>query len=175
MPHRLRFYGDPILREKSAPIDEITDEIKKLAYEMIEFGDSHNGISLSAVQFGVPIRMFVLRNYIIMPDGTWTASAPQVFINPKILSVSKETEGDDEGCMSIPGIRVEVERPIKVKIEATDLAGETFVEELEGLNARVRLHENDHLNGVLSIDRATPREKKRLELQLRELKKKHSS
>jgi peptide deformylase len=110
-----------------------------------------------------------------MPDGTWTAGPPQVFINPKILSVSKETEFDDEGCMSLPGLRVAVERPVKIKIEATDLSGETFVEEVEGINARVRLHENDHLNGVLTVDRTTPQEKKRVEGQLRALKKKYKS
>ncbi|NGX46538.1 MAG: Peptide deformylase [Chlamydiae bacterium] len=176
MAHRLlRIYGDPVLREKSSPIEAITEEVKQLAREMIEFGDDNNGIGLSAIQFGIPIRLFVLRNYIIMPDGTWTASSPQVFINPKIRSVSKETEIDDEGCMSIPGIRVEVERPVKIKIEATDLSGETFVEEIEGLNARVRLHENDHLNGVLTVDRTSPKEKKRVETQLRALKKRSKS
>ena len=175
MANKLRYYGDPVLREKSVPIEEITDEIKALAQEMIELTDDYNGIGLSAIQIGVPIRMFILRNYIVMPDGTWMASTPQVFINPKILSVSKETEMDTEGCLSIPGVRVYVERPKSIKIEATDLAGKTFVEEVEGLNARVRFHEKDHLDGVLSVDRAPIREKKRVEDQLRALKKKYKS
>lgn len=174
---QIRYFGDPVLRENSAPIVEITEEVKKLAHDMIQTFDNNSGIGLSACQVGVPIRMFVARSYIGLPDGTWTATAPIVFINPKILSVSKETESDSEGCLSIPGIREWVERPIKVTIEATDLNGKRFVEvfegrdEIERLNARVRLHENDHLNGVLFIDRLPPKVRKRIETKLREIKK----
>lgn len=170
---QLRYYGDPILRKRSDPIETITDEIKQLAYAMIEYADTHNGIGLSACQIGHTIRMFVLRSYIETPDGKWTVSAPRVFINPKIISYSDELVADDEGCMSIPGLRVEVVRPLKVVVEATDLDGKTFVEESEGYNARIRMHENDHLNGVLSIDRASPKIRKKIEPQLREIKKKY--
>lgn len=171
-----RYYGDPVLRKQSKPIDQITDEIKELAYFMIDYADNNNGIGLSAVQVGVPIRLFVLRDYIILPDGKWTSSAPKVFINPKIVWKSEETETDLEGCMSFPGIQVgPIERPIKVKIEATDLEGKTFIEEREGLNARVSFHENDHLNGVLHIDRVPARIRKTLDTELQAIKKKYSS
>lgn len=171
----LRYYGDPILREKSKPIEEITDEIKELAQYMIEFADNHNGIGLAAIQLGIPIRLFVLRDYLIEPDGKWVISPEaKVFINPKIISKSEETEPDTEGCLSVPGLQVgPIERPVKVCIEATNLEGEVFTEEREGMNARVSFHENDHLNGVLHIDRVSPNIRKKLESDLQAIKKKY--
>lgn len=172
----LRYYGDPVLREHSKPIEEITDEIKELAHFMIRYADENNGIGLSAVQVGVPIRLFVLRDYIHLPDGTWTVSAPKIFINPKIVWISKETEEDTEACMSVPGLNVgPIERPKYVKIEAQDLSGKTFVDEREGLNARVSFHENDHLNGVLQIDRLPPATRKKITPELNEIKKRYST
>ena len=172
---RFRYYGDPILRERSAPIEEITDEIKELAAFMVDYADNNNGIGLSAIQVGVPIRLFVLRDYVVLPDGKWTHSAPKVFINPKIVAKSKKTEADLEACMSIPDFRSgPVVRPFEVTIEATDLDGNKFTDVREGLNARVSLHENDHLNGVLFIDRLAPKIKKQIESELREVKKKYS-
>jgi len=174
---RLRYYGDPALRSKCKEIEEITDEIKQLAQFMIQYIDSHNGIGLAAPQMGVPIRLFVLRDYLIDEDGKWNISqVPKVFINPKILDKSEEVEEDMEGCMSLPGQSFgPIERPVKIKIEATDLNGKRFVEEREGINARVTFHENDHLNGVLQIDRMPPRERKQAEPVLQELKKKYSN
>jgi peptide deformylase len=171
---RFRYYGDPILRQKSEPIEEITDEIKELAHFMIDYADNNNGIGLSAIQVGVPVRLFVLRDYIVLPDGRWTSSEPKVFINPKIVWKSKERETDLEACMSIPNLQVgPIERPLHVKVEATDLDGNLFVDERSGLNARVSFHENDHLNGVLTVDRAPPRVRKKLEPVLQEIKKKY--
>lgn len=173
---QFRYFGDPILRVHSKEIKQINEEIKELAHFMIKYADTHNGIGLSAVQVGVPIRIFVLRDYIVLPDGKWTVSAPKVFINPKILWISEETGTDMEGCMSFPDLQVgPIKRPWKIKIEATDLEGNQFVEEREGLNARVTFHENDHLNGVLHIDRLPAKIRKKIDPQLQELKKKYSS
>ncbi len=175
MKWSLRYFGDPVLREHSKPIEEITDEIKELAHFMIDYADNNNGIGLSAVQVGVPIRLFTLRDYVILPDGKWTLSAPKVFINPKIIWKSKETELDTEGCLSFPNLQIgPIERPLKIQIEATDLEGNRFTEEREGLNARVAFHENDHLNGVLYIDRLPPRVRKDIEPKLQEIKKQYS-
>ncbi|NGX59537.1 MAG: Peptide deformylase [Chlamydiae bacterium] len=175
MKWSLRYFGDPVLREHSKPIEEITDEIKELAHFMIDYADNNNGIGLSAVQVGVPIRLFTLRDYVILPDGKWTLSAPKVFINPKIIWKSKETEMDTEGCLSFPNLQLgPIERPLKIQIEATDLEGNRFTEEREGLNARVTFHENDHLNGVLYIDRLPPRVRKDIEPKLQEIKKQYS-
>jgi len=170
----LFYYGHPILRKKCEPILEITDEIRQLAANMNETVDRRNAVGFAAPQVGKSIRMFVLRRYIFLPDGRWTVSEPYVYINPKILEVSEETWVDEEGCMSIPGLRVPVERPLRIKVEGTDLDGNTFVHELEGLNARVVLHENDHLNGVLSIDRTDPKTRQAIEPKLRAIKKKYN-
>jgi len=173
---RLRYYGDPVLRSKCKEIKEITDEIKELVQFMIQFIDSHNGIGLSAPQMGAAIRLFILRDYIINEEGKWSISpTPKVFINPKILDRSEETEIDMEGCLSLPGQAFgPIERPKKITIEATDLSGKRFVEKREGINARVTFHENDHINGVLQIDRLPPKERKKIEPELQEIKKKYS-
>ncbi len=170
----LFYYGHPILRKKCEPIEEVTPAIRKLVADMVETIDQINAIGLSAPQVGKSIRLFVLRRYIILPDGRWTVSEPYVYINPKVLEHSEETWVDDEGCMSIPGIRLPVVRPLKIKMEATDLEGNTFVHELEGLNARVLFHENDHINGVLYIDRVDEKERQKAEPYLKKIKKKYS-
>ncbi len=164
-------YGDPVLRKRSEPITEITDEIKQLASDMIETMDAHHGIGLAANQIGRAIRMFVCRSYIIMTDGRWALAEPKVYINPKLLEHSKETVEDDEGCISVPRIRLVIERPLKVKVEAQGLDGKLFTEELEGYNARIRMHENDHINGVLFVDRVDVHTRNKIEPILRELKK----
>lgn len=171
----IRYYGDPILRQKCKPVEAITDEIKAFIRDMIETCDPAKAIGLSACQVGVPLRIFVLRNYLISPEGRWTVTEPIIFINPEILETSEETERDTEGCVSIPKLNGWVERPRRIKIRATGLDGKPFVEEIEGINARVRMHENDHLNGVLYIDRMSPKERKALEPDLRAIKKKYSS
>jgi peptide deformylase len=172
---KLYYYGHPILRKHCEPVTEITDEIRKLAKDMIETMDKRDGIGLAAPQVGYAIRMFVLRNYIFTEDGQWTLSEPLVFINPKLSSPSEEKVIDTEGCLSLPGIRLPVERPTKIKVEAMDLNGNIFVEELEGYNARVRMHENDHINGVLFTDRVDINTRKKVEPVLKEIKKKYNS
>jgi len=168
------YYGNPILRKKGEPVTEITEEIKELAHAMIDYFDHHNGIGMAAQQVGKALRLFVLRRYIHLPDGKWTVSEPHVYINPKILEVSKETWVEEEGCMSIPKLKLPVERPLSIKIESTKLDGSRIVEELEGINARVVLHENDHINGVLYIDRVEEKYLKPVQAQLREIKKKYN-
>jgi peptide deformylase len=168
-------YGDPRLRKKCEPITEITPELKKLAQEMIGSLQELNAIGLACPQIGRLIRMFVLCRYVFHPDGRWEIGEAKVYINPKILEHSKETSVDVEGCISVPGIPCKIERPVRIKVEYTDLEGQKIVEEIEGINARVILHENDHLNGVLIIDRLKEGERRALEPKLRELKEKHTS
>lgn len=167
-------YGNPILRKKGEPLKEITDEIRHLAHDMVETMDDAKGIGLAAPQIGRSIRLFVLRRYIDTPDGKWTVSDPIVYINPKIFAVSEEVWESEEGCLSIPKIRLNVERPFKIKVESTRLDGSHVVEEIEGMNARVILHENDHINGVLFIDRVPKKVLQSVEQKLREIKKKSS-
>ena len=171
---KIYYYGHPILRKRCEPVKEITDEIRKLAQDMIETMDKNDGIGLAAPQVGHSIRMFVLRNYIPSEDGHWTLSEPKVYINPKLSNPSECFISDTEGCISLPGLRLHVSRPDKITIEAMDLEGKTFIEELEGYNARVRMHENDHINGVLFIDRIDVNTRNKIDPTLKEIKKKYS-
>ena len=168
---KIYYYGHPILRKRCQPIPKITDEVRKLADDMLDTMDKNNGIGLAAPQVGYSIRMFVLRNYVWTEEGQWALSEPKVYINPKMIDPSKKFISDTEGCLSIPGLRLAINRPDKITVEAMDLNGDLFVEEVEGYNARVRMHETDHINGVLFIDRADPKTRKEIEPLLKEIKK----
>ena len=172
---QIRYYGDKVLRARCEPVEEITQEIRDLVSNMIETMDVGKGIGLAAPQVGYPIRLFVLRNYIETQEGDLAFSEPLVYINPKLSNPSQKKVLDTEGCLSIPGLREEVERPLKIRIEATDLQGTPFAEEVEGYNARVRMHENDHLNGVLFIDRLDLRKRKKIDPFLKAIEKKYHS
>ena len=167
----LAYYGAAVLRKKAAPIEQITEDLRLLAQNMIETMDSSNGIGLAAPQVHASVRMFVLRTYLEEEDGSVRFSDPQVFINPKISILDDRIQEDSEGCLSIPKLHGNVVRPFFIRVEAMDLEGQVFTEEVEGYKARGILHENDHLNGVLYIDRIAPRERKALEPQLRAIKK----
>jgi peptide deformylase len=173
----IRYYGDPMLRKKGQRVAEITEEIRSLVASMTETMEHYNGIGLAAPQVGRDLSLFILRDYMIDEQGRFLGIAPEVkvFINPELCFVSKQTDVDEEGCLSVPKLKADVERPYSIIIEATNLLGERFREELSGYNARVRLHENDHINGTLFVDRLSPREKKRVEPLLRALKKRCAS
>ncbi|MBL4930823.1 peptide deformylase [Clostridium paridis] len=138
----IRFAGDELLRKKSRPVDEINGRILTLIKDMFETMYNSYGVGLAAPQVGILKRIFVVD----------TGDNPLVFINPEIL----ETEGsqtDVEGCLSFPNRQEMVERPFKVKVKALNEKGEEFTLEAEELLARAILHENDHLNGVLFVDK----------------------
>ncbi|WP_238882541.1 peptide deformylase [Clostridium sp. YIM B02551] len=138
----IRFAGDELLRKKSRPVDEINERILTLIKDMFETMYDSYGVGLAAPQVGILKRLFVVD----------TGDNPLVFINPEIL----ETEGsqtDVEGCLSFPNRQEMVERPFKVKVKALNEKGEEFILEAEELLARAILHENDHLNGVLFVDK----------------------
>lgn len=167
----LAYYGNPILRKKAAPINKITPEIKQLVADMIETMDATKGIGIAAPQVNQSLAVFVTRTPVEQEDGTFIdGPTVRVFINPKIQSYSQEIEADSEGCLSIPKLYAEVFRPIHISVQATDLDGNTFTEDFSGLAARIILHENDHINGVLFIDRVHGKERKELEPKLREIK-----
>jgi peptide deformylase len=168
------YYGNPILRQKSQEILEVTTEIRKFVLDMIETCDINKGIGLAAVQVGRAISLFILRRYIVLSDTQTTVSDPVVYINPKILKTSVETDTVEEGCLSIPGILVPVHRPLRIQVASTRLSGQRVVEDLEGMNARVVLHENDHLNGILIIDHIKKSHLKEIEGKLIEIKEKLS-
>ena len=162
-------YGSKILREKCEPVGEIDDHIKELVADMIETMDASRGIGLAAPQIGEKLNLFVLRD--LLDDGETLSPEAKVYINPTLSSPSKQIVSEKEGCLSIPGIKEEVRRPHSIVIEATDINGNKFTEELSGFNARVRMHENDHINGVLFIDRLDARKRKKIDPILKKMEK----
>jgi len=138
----IRQYGDDVLRKKCRKVDEIDNRLLTLIEDMKETMYEADGVGLAAPQVGILKRLFV----VDIGDG------PLVFINPEIIETSG-SQTDEEGCLSLPGETEEVMRPNYVKAKALNEKGEEFEIEAEELLARAILHEYDHLNGTLFIDR----------------------
>jgi peptide deformylase len=146
---QIRQYPDPALRLRAGEVQDFDDELRRLADRMTLLMREANGIGLAATQVGVLRRLFVCR------VGEAEDEEVRVFANPVAAAAGEEREIDDEGCLSLQGVLVPVERPVKLTLEALDLSGEPVRIELEGLDARVAQHELDHLDGVLILDRTT--------------------
>ena len=138
---------DPVLRQISTPVEAVDDPLRKLIDDMFDTMYAAPGIGLAAVQVGVPKRIIVMD---LSRDED--PPAPQHFVNPEILWRSEETQPYEEGCLSVPEIYDEVERPSKVRIRYLNYQGDEVEEEAEGLYAVCIQHEMDHLEGVLFID-----------------------
>lgn len=138
---------DKQLRLVSKPVDRIDSEVERLVEDMFETMYHAPGIGLAAIQVGVPLRVVTMD--ISKKDEE---KASRVFINPEILTSSQELSTYEEGCLSIPEIHEDVERPARVTVRYLDLAGKTHEAEATGLFATCIQHEIDHLNGVLFID-----------------------
>jgi peptide deformylase len=138
----------PLLKQVSAPVEGgVTDELRALMDDMLETMYAAPGIGLAAVQIGVPQRIIVMD--ISKEEDV---REPRHFVNPEILWRSEETVPYEEGCLSVPEIFDQVERPAKVRLRYMNYKGETIEEEAEGLYAVCIQHEMDHLEGVLFID-----------------------
>ena len=131
----------------SKPVEEVDDELRALMDDMLETMYAAPGIGLAAIQVGVPRRVIVMD--LARPDEE---KQPRYFVNPEILWASEETAPYEEGCLSVPEIYDEVERPAKVRLRYLNYHGEQIEEEAEGLYAVCIQHEMDHLEGVLFID-----------------------
>ena len=138
---------DPALRLVSKPVERVDGALRKLADDMLETMYDAPGIGLAAIQIGEPLRMLVID--LAKEDET---PAPQVFINPEILSSSDGRSVYEEGCLSIPDYYAEVERPAEVRVKFLDRDGKEHEVAADGLLATCLQHELDHLNGVLFID-----------------------
>ena len=160
---RIRIFPDPCLREKSTEIDPTCAEVQQVAAQMIQLMHEANGAGLAAPQVGLAWRLFVTRN----PDSD---DGGLVWSNPTITPVESPMDADTEGCLSLPGIEVEVNRPSRVRIAADDPTGQRFEVE-SGIMARVWQHELDHLDGVLIIDRMSPMERIKNRRQIKALKR----
>ena len=138
---------DKRLRSVSKPVAKISDEIRALVADMFETMYEAPGIGLAAIQVGVPSRVVVMDL-----SKRETEAEPRVLINPEITWSSEEKSPYEEGCLSIPEIHEDVERPARVKVKYLDLDGKPHEEDADGLFATCIQHEIDHLNGVLFID-----------------------
>ena len=136
--------GDEILRKKCRVITEVTDRIRMTMEDMLETMHSENGVGIAAPQVGVMRRMFIAE-----PEP----GRVYYMINPEILEM-EGTQYGAEGCLSVPGLVGDVERPERIKIKALDLDGNEQIYDFEGFDAVVMCHENDHLDGILYTDKA---------------------
>lgn len=170
------YYGAPILRKKVEAVQEVTDEIRKFIRDMEETMHAHHGMGLAAPQVCRSQAIFIICPPIPInnPDEPeeYAQGKIQVFINPKLSNPSNTLVTINEGCLSIPNVRGDVTRPESVTVEALDENGTPFIKKFSGLEARIIMHENDHLNGVLFIDRLQDlRLRKKIEPLLRAIKK----
>ncbi len=171
----LVYYGDSRLRKKCEPITEISQEVLDLAQNLRDTVDEYHGAGLAAPQVGVLLQMFVVLYAGEDEQGDPILGEPTFFLNPKLSNPSSEEILEEEGCLSIPGAYGKVLRPHSITVEAMDLKGNIFTEEVSGWRARAIMHENDHINGVLYPDRMTKRRRKLLEPALKQIKKQYNS
>jgi peptide deformylase len=146
--------GDPALREECTEVPSVDDEIRDLVDDLIETMYAAEGIGLAAPQVGVPLRVFV---YDVREDDV----EPGVLINPRIVEASGR-QREEEGCLSIPGLSEVVERKARITVEGLDRDGNQVRFDAEGLLSRCLQHEQDHLDGVLFIDRVSPLKRRML-------------
>ena len=156
---QIRQYPDPALRMRAKEVESYDEDLSGLVDRLFALMRDANGVGLAATQIGILRRVFVFQpSGTVDGDGDEDAEPvpPRALVNPEIVDRSEETETDDEGCLSLQGVQVPVERNLKVKLQATDPEGADVTLELEGHPARIAQHELDHLDGILMLDRTTP-------------------
>ncbi len=156
----VRKLGDPVLRASALPVERFDDTLKEEVERMGELMHDALGVGLAATQLGILHRVLVYRAY---SEDPVTA-----LVNPQLEWQSEELEVAEEGCLSLPGVHVDVERPAQVRVRAQDPGGKTLEIEAEGLEARVIQHEIDHLDGVLILDRISREARKEAMRAMRE-------
>jgi peptide deformylase len=153
-------YGDPVLRSEASAVTEFGPDLAREAERMVAIMHGAMGVGLAATQLGVLRRMLVFQ---AGPDAVATA-----LVNPVVEWLSDDLETAEEGCLSLPGIGLDVERPVHARVAGVDVNGEPLVLEASGLEARVLQHEIDHLDGVLILDRSPRSQRKAAMRALRE-------
>jgi peptide deformylase len=157
---QVRKLGDPVLRASALAVERFDEQLSREVERMGQLMQDALGIGLAATQVGVLNRVLVYRAYEEDPV--------MALVNPVIEWSSEELETAEEGCLSLPGVHVEVERPLRIRVRAQDAAGEPVELEADGLRARVIQHEVDHLDGVLILDRISREARKEAMRALRE-------
>jgi peptide deformylase len=156
----IRRYGDPVLKSRATPVDRFDDALRAQVSRMGAIMNDALGVGLAAPQVGLSQRLLVYRVGHDAPLVT--------LVNPEIEWTSEDEECGEEGCLSIPGVGVDVDRPVHVRVRSSDEFGESRLVEASGLEARVIQHELDHLDGVLILDRTTKEQRKQAIRTLRE-------
>ncbi len=156
----VRTFGDPVLKARAVPVDRFDDDLRAEVARMAAIMRDGLGVGLAATQLGVMHRVLV---YQLGGDAPLAA-----LVNPEIEWRGDDEEIVEEGCLSLPGVHVDVERPIHVRVRAHDQHGDEVRIEASGLEARVIQHEVDHLDGLLILDRTTREERKQAMRELRE-------
>ena len=164
---RITHYPAEVLAKAAEPVEKIDDNIRRLAEKMTEIMLERKGVGLAAPQAGVPLRIF-----IISLDGT--RENVKVYINPTVTPAG-ESSLIEEGCLSVPGVRTNIRRYAKCTVTATDLDGNEFTEQAEGLYARALQHEYDHMQGITIVSRMGHTAKITHRKQLKRLKEEHKS
>jgi peptide deformylase len=154
----IRTFGDPVLKTRAAPVQTFDDALANLAEEMLITMREHEGVGLAANQVGRLKRILVAA----------TEDEEYVIVNPVVEETAETTEKVVEGCLSIPGIQVEVERPTGLTVSGRDASGAPLRLEASGLLARIFQHEMDHLDGVLILDRTDRESRKAAMREMRE-------
>lgn len=160
-------HPDPRLRKPCPPVAAVTDELRRLAEDMLATMYAAPGVGLAAPQVGQTVRMFVMD--CVKEEGA--APRPMVLINPEIIAVSEDTSTYEEGCLSIPEHYAEITRPARVRMRWLGLDGAAHEEEFEGLWATCAQHELDHLNGKLFIDYLGPIKRQLISRRMEKLKR----
>jgi peptide deformylase len=157
---QVRQFGDPVLKAKAVPVERFDDQLRAEVARMAGIMGDAIGVGLAAPQLGVMHRVLV---YKVGEDGLLAA-----LVNPELEWAGDDLEEAEEGCLSLPGVHVDVERPVRVRVRAHDEHGGRLVIEASGLEARVIQHEMDHLDGVLILDRIPRGARKEAMRELRE-------
>lgn len=165
----LRYYGDPVLRRRAKPVGAVDDDLRSLAADMTAVMRSAGGIGLAANQVG-DLRRIILVDVSAGKD----AGRLRIVLNPRIVRKTG-THTDDEGCLSLPGLRAPVRRALEARIEGLGLDGQPLALDVAGLEARAFQHEIDHLDGVLFTDRVPIIKRIKLWKELRRIKKEYGS
>ena len=165
----IKIYGDEILREKAADVEAFDEELGELVKNMVGTMIVEEGVGLAAPQVGVSRRVAVVN-----PDP-YDPATLLTLVNPRILSCSDDTECVEEGCLSVPGVRGKVDRPIEIEVEYQDAGGTKHCIRVDGLVSRIIQHELDHLDGVLFTDRLSFGRKTLVKGKLRDLARQGNS
>jgi len=166
MELKLRYYGDPVLRERAGTVETFDGALRELAEAMVDTMFRERGIGLAAPQVGLSKRLIVALQMSDIEDET---AEPVALVNPEVVERSSDTWVYEEGCLSIPEVTGDVTRPETVTVRYQDLEGQEMVVTTEGMFARILLHEIDHLNGRLFIDYLSAASKSLIKPRLKEI------